>query len=468
MKKIIYLLVAVLVIGITSCDCNAKKKDDQCSRIIKVDTPERPTGQTDVVGLRTEKLKTVRVGFIGLGMRGPGAVKRFTHIPGVEIKALCDLYPERVTKTQNILEKANLPKAAEYSGEEGWKALCDRDDIDLIYLATPWLLHTPMAVYAMEKGKHVAIEVPAAMNLDECWQLVNTAEKTRRHCMMLENCVYDYFELTTLNMAQKGLFGDILHVEGAYVHNLEGFWGDYQGNWRLDFNEKNGGDIYSTHGMGPACQLLDMHRGNRMTHLVAMDTRAVVGPEMVEKYNKRKSEDFKKGDHTITMIQTSNGQTMQMQHNVMTPRPYSRMYQLTATDGFANKYPTQGYTFSDASKFEGELNHEDLNAHGFVSKEVKDALMKQYKHPIHVELEEKAKEVGGHGGMDFIMDYRLVYCLRNGLPLDQDVYDAAEWSAVGELGRISLANDNAPVEFPDFTRGSWNKLDGYKHYMIGD
>ncbi len=472
MKKISLLLLLILAIGITSCATGSKSggstTDNQIPNIIKVVTPERPAGQTDVVGLRTEPLEVVRVGFIGLGMRGPGAVQRFTNIPGVEIKALCDLYPERVANTQKILEKAKFPIAAEYSGEEGWKELCERDDIDLIYLCTPWQIHVEMAVYAMEQGKHVAIEVPAAMTLDECWQLVNTAEKTRRHCMMLENCVYDFFELTTLNMAQKGLFGEILHVEGAYIHNLEPFWPAYQGNWRLDFNEKYRGDIYATHGMGPACQLLDIHRGNRMTHLVAMDTKAATGPKIVEDQVGRESKDFQNGDHTLTLIQTSNGQTIHMQHNVMTPRPYSRMYQLTGTDGFANKYPVQGYTFRDASKFEGELNHEDLDSHGFVPEKLKQELMKQYKHPIHVELEEKAKKVGGHGGMDFIMDYRLVYCLQNGLPLDQDVYDAAEWSALGELTRLSLENNSMPVEFPDFTRGAWNKIKGYKHYMIGD
>ena len=468
MKKIIYLLTLALAIGLGSCNCQAKTKAKQESGIIKTEIPKRPAGQKDVVAFRCDPIETVRVGFIGLGMRGPGAVGRFTHIPGVEIKALCDLYPERVEKTQEILKKANLPEAASYSGEEGWKQLCEREDLDLVYIVTPWLLHTPIAVYAMEHGKHVAIEVPAAMNLDECWQLVNTAEKTQKHCMMLENCVYDFFELTTLNMAQQGLFGDILHVEGSYIHNLEEFWGAYQGNWRLDFNEKHRGDVYATHGMGPACQLLNIHRGNRMTYLVAMDSKPLTGPKLVEKYSKRESKDFQNGDHTMTMIQTANGQTMHIQHDVMNPRPYSRMYQLTGTEGFANKYPIEGYTFRSAEKIEGVPNHENLNMHSFVPAEVKKALMEQYKHPIHKELEAKAKQVGGHGGMDFIMDYRLIYCLRNGLPLDQDVYDAAEWSCMGELTKISIENNSMPVEVPDFTRGAWKKLNGYHHYMAGE
>jgi predicted dehydrogenase len=269
-------------------------------------------------------------------------------------------------------------------------------------------------------------------------------------------------------MAQKGLFGEIVHVEGAYIHNLEEFWTSYQGNWRLDYNEKHQGDIYATHGLGPACQLLNIHRGNRMTYLVAMTSKALTGPKLVEQINKRKNENFQNADHTMTMIQTANGQTIHLQHDVMNPRPYSRMYQLTGTEGFANKYPIEGYTFRSTKKIEGVPDHENLNMHRFVAEEIKQALMKQYKHPLHIELEEIAKKIGGHGGMDFIMDYRLIYCLQNGLPLDQDVYDAAEWSCMAELTKISIENNSMPVEVPDFTRGAWKKLKGYHHYMKGE
>ena len=467
MKKIIYLVVAILALGIYSCN-QAEAKSKKTDGIIRTDIPARPAGQQDMVAFRCDPIETVRVGFVGLGMRGPGAVERFTHIPGVEIKALCDLYPERAEKAQKILTSKKLPQAEIYSGEEGWKALCEREDLDLVYIATPWLLHTPIAVYAMEHGKHVAIEVPAATTLDECWQLVNTSEKTRRHCMMLENCVYDFFELTTLNMAQEGLFGEILHVEGSYIHNLEDFWAAYQGNWRLDFNEKYKGDIYATHGLGPACQLLNIHRGDKMNYLVAMQTKAVNGPAVVKKTTGKDSPDYQNGDHSLTLIKTENGKTIHLQHTVVTPRPYSRMYQLTGTEGFANKYPSSSYTFRPDNVSNDVPNHENLNAHGPVPENVKKALMEKYKHPIHKELEETAKKVGGHGGMDFIMDYRLVYCLRNGLPLDQDVYDAAEWSCMGELTRISIENNSMPVEVPDFTRGSWKKLNGYHHFIKGE
>jgi len=461
-------LVSTLVIALSLVFCQpgfAQKKASNAFTPIKVTTPVRPAGQKDVIQLTAPKLETVRVGFIGLGMRGPGAVERFTHIPGTQIVALCDLRPECVERSQKILTKAGLPEAATYTGDaNAWKKLCERNDIDLVYIATDWKHHAEMGVYAMEHGKHVAIEVPAAMTLDEIWKLINTSEKTRKHCMQLENCVYDFFELTTLNMAKKGVFGQVMHVEGSYIHNLEDFWTAYWNNWRMDYNRLHRGDIYATHGMGPACQLLDIHRGDRMKTLVAMDTKAVNGPAFIKKTTGQEVKDFKNGDQTSTLIRTENGKTMLIQHNVMTPRPYSRMYQLVGTDGYASKYPIEEYCLRPTQIESKDVpNHEKLNAHGSVPEDVKKALMDKYKHPIHQELEETAKKVGGHGGMDYIMDYRLVYCLRNGLPLDMDVYDLAEWCSLAELTRISIENNSVPVQVPDFTRGGWNKVKGYSH-----
>ena len=432
---------------------------------IKVETPSRPAGQEDVVGLATEPIETVRIGIIGVGMRGRGAVYRFNHIPGAEVVALCDVRQECIDAGQQRLAKAGKPAAAEYCGPDAWKALCERDDIDLVYVVTDWENHAKMGVYAMECGKHVAIEVPAAMTMDEIWQLINTSERTRKHCMQLENCIYDFFELTTLNMAQHGVFGEILHVEGAYIHNLEDFWDRYWDNWRLKYNKDYRGDVYPTHGLGPVCQLLDIHRGDRMKTLVSMDTKVVTGPKIWKKLTGEECDDFKNGDHTITMIGTEKGKTILIEHNVMTPRPYDRMYQLTGTEGFANKYPVEQYCLASADRVPN-LNHENLDAHKALPDDVKTALMKEYKHPIHRELEEKAKEVGGHGGMDFIMDYRLIYCLRNGLPLDMDVYDLAEWCCLPELTRLSIENGNRPVAVPDFTRGSWDKIQGYRHAFV--
>lgn len=466
MRKLLFLSI-ITVLFMASCASQKSSKTNEPFQPIQTVVPQRPAGQKHVLGLTTPKMDVVRVGFIGLGMRGPGAVERFTHIPGTKVVALCDLHPDRVEKTQKILDKAGVPRAAEYSGsEEAWKKLCERDDIDLVYIVTDWKRHADMMIYAMEHGKHVACEVPAAMTLEEIWKVIDTSERTQKHCMQLENCVYDFFELTTLNMAQKGILGDILYAEGAYIHQLEDFWDYYEGNWRLDYNIKHRGDVYATHGMGPACQALDIHRGDKMNYLVAMDSKPVSIPQFIKEKHGKEISDFKNGQHTMTMIRTENGKTIHIQHDVASPRPYSRMYMVQGTKGFANKYPKEGYALkADAVEAGSIPNHENLSAHGYVSDEVKKALMDKYKHPIHVELEETAKKVGGHGGMDFIMDYRLVYCLQNGLPLDMDVYDLAEWCCLAPLTQISLENNSAPVAIPDFTRGHWNDVKGFRHAL---
>jgi predicted dehydrogenase len=435
-----------------------------CSAKITVPVPERPAGQTDMIEFAAAPIETVRVGFIGLGMRGPDAVDRFVHIPGTKVVALCDVEQSRVDKTQKFLTNAGLPKAESYAGDTTvWRKLVERDDIDLIYIATDWVHHYPIAKYAMECGKHVAIEVPAALNMNEIWDLINTSERTRRHCMMLENCVYDFFELNTLYMAQQGLFGEVLHTEGSYIHNLKEFWPYYWEKWRSEYNNEHRGDVYSTHGVGPACQLLNIHRGDRMTTLVAMDTDPFNGPKDYEEATGKSGANYKNGDHTMTLIRTAKGKTIQIQHDVVNPRPYSRMYQLTGTKGFANKYPKEGYAFEPEQIASDEVpDHENLNRHGWITAEQRAALEKKYTHPFIKEVGELAKEVGGHGGMDYIMDYRLVYCLHNGLPLDMDVYDLAEWCCLSPLSALSIENDCEPVEVPDFTRGGWQKVNGYR------
>ena len=462
-KRVATLLLATLFsLGTINAQGKTKGKQPKKSYLIETAIPKRPAGQKDVLGLRLAPMPVVRVGFIGLGMRGPGAVERFTHLEGVEIKAICDLHPERVEKSQAILKKAGRPEAATYTGsEEAWKELCDRPDIDLVYIATDWARHAPMMIYAMQKGKHVACEVPAVTSLQEAWDVVNTAERTQRHCMMLENCVYDFFELTTLNMAQQGLFGEVLSAKGAYIHNLEPFWKYYEGNWRLKFNQEHRGDVYATHGLGPACWVLNIHRGDRMEYLTSMDVPATSLPRFMKQKMGVENPVVKNGEMTQTLIKTALGKTIYIEHNVTSYRPYDRMYQVIGSDGFANKYPVEGYALRPTEQnLKAVPNHEDLKSHDFVSEATKTELMNKYQHPIQKEIAEKAKQVGGHGGMDFIMDYRLIYCLRNGLPLDMDVYDLAEWSTMGELTRLSLEHQSAPVAMPDFTRGAWKRIKG--------
>ncbi|MCH5246566.1 MAG: Gfo/Idh/MocA family oxidoreductase [Muribaculaceae bacterium] len=463
MKLKAFINYVILASVVSACHSGDSKSSIQP---IKTEIPPRPEGTTDLIGFASEPIETVGVGFVGLGMRGSDAVIRYLSVPGSKIVALCDIEKNRVNEVQKELnEKAPDLTPATYSGEmESWKGLCENPDVDLVYIATDWKNHAPIALYAMEQGKHVAIEVPAALTLEEIWSLVNKAEEKRLHCMMLENCVYDDFEMNTLNMAQKGLFGEVLHVEGSYIHNLSDFWDEYWNDWRMDYNSKNRGDVYPTHGTGPACQLLDMHRGDKMNTLVAMDTKSVGAKDWLEKHRGERPEEFANGDHTMTMIRTENGKTIHIQHDVVNPRPYTRMYQLTGTKGFANKYPNQGYAFEPEQFANDSLpSYENLSAHRYLSDEQKDELTKLYQHPILKEVGGIAKQVGGHGGMDYIMDYRLIYCLNNGLPLDMDVYDLAEWCSLAPLSAISIENGSAPVEVPDFTRGSWNKQKGYRH-----
>lgn len=442
---------------------------------IVIETPQRPEGQKDVLGLALPKKKVVRIGLVGLGMRGPGAVENFSLIPGVQVVALCDYEEKRAVRQNERLRKNGLAPAAVYYGEKGYEALCKRPDIDLVYIATDWEHHAIVAKCALENGKNVADEVPSAMNLQECWDLINLAEQKQLNCMILENCCYDWFEMRTLNMAQHGVFGEILRAQGAYIHNLDDFWDYYWKNpngsdpdqlgWRLKYNKENRGDLYATHGLGPVAQALDIHRGDRMKTLVSMDTKSVHGKELVEKKTGKPCTEFRNGDHTTTLIRTEGEKVIELQHDVMNPQPYNRLYQLTGTRGFANKYPVEGYAV-DASQLKATGNQpkvDDLSTHSFMPDEQRKALEEKYESPILKKFGKLAKEVGGHGGMDFVMCARLIYCLQNGLPLDMDVYDLAEWCAIAELSAISLDNDCSPVTFPDFTRGLWNKEKGYRH-----
>ncbi len=463
MKNVKFIALAALGIFVaaTFTGCGSSS-NDKSVKVIELPVPERPAGQTDVVGLALPPMDTVRVGFIGLGMRGPGAVERFTHLDGVKIVALCDIRPDRVEYSTKIVTDAGLPAPVGYSGDSTvWKQLCERDDIDLVYVCTDWKNHVPMAVYAMEHGKNVAIEVPATTSLDECWQMVNTAEKTRKHCMMLENCCYDFFEMATLNMAQHGLLGEIVHAEGAYIHdlrflNFDETPGGYYDMWRLKHNTVHNGNPYPTHGLGPVAQALNINRGDKFDYIVSMSSDQYGMTEYAK--NKKGADspeaktDYALGDMNVTMIRTDNGKTIMIQHDVTSPRPYDRKHALSGTKGFVQKYPVEGIAL-------------EPNAHSFLKKEQHDSIMALYAHPIVKEVGEKAKQVGGHGGMDFIMDYRLIYCLRNGLPLDMNVYDAAAWSAIAPLSEISVENNSAPVKVPDFTRGAWKKENGFKHAM---
>jgi hypothetical protein len=411
----------------------------------------RPGQRFNMSGYAAPKLNTVRVGFIGLGMRGPTHVKNLSMLEAVEIRALCDIRANKALESKKRLEGSKHTPDI-YSGDpDGWKKMCERQDIDIVYIATPWDMHTAMAVYAMEQGKHAFVEVPAAVTLDECWQLVETSERTKKHCMMLENCCYDFFELMTLNMARQGFLGEIVHAEGAYIHNLLGLNFDkvngYWDMWRLKENTRRNGNLYPTHGLGPVCQIMNINRGDRMDYLVSMSGMDFM---MAEKARKLAAADdfFKpyagktyRGNMNSTSIRTISGRTIMIQHDVSSPNVYSRIHKVTGTKGTALKYPLPGRISNGGEDWlpDGEIK----------------LLEEQFQPAIVKKLGKLAKQVGGHGGMDFLLDWRTVDCLRNGLPLDMDVYDAALWSSIAPLSEYSVGNRSRTVDVPDFTNGSW-------------
>ena len=411
----------------------------------------------------------VRTGHVGLGSRGPGAVHRISAIPGSRVTALCDLYPERVTRQQQWLKENGKPAAKEYSGEEGYKALCESDEVDLVYITCPWQLHAKIALYAMEHGKHVAIEVPAAMTLEECWALVETSERTGRHCMQLENCCYNEAEMMALNLVRKGILGEIQHAEGAYIHDLRSSnyrdpaQGGYQGYWRLKWNARHEGNPYPTHGLVPLMQAMNINRGDRFDYLNSMqcdpkcnDAYAahVFGPDSWQAGLHPQC-----GDMATTVIRTVKGHTLMVQHTVNAPRPYSRLNLLQGTRGI---FSGINFASSPEALQKGGNNVQfgwetepGAGVHEFFDWETTGRMRVEHRHPLWAAAGEIARKVGGHGGMDFMMDLRLMYCLQNGLPLDMDVYDLAASCSLCELSERSCRDRGNSVDVPDFTRGGW-------------
>ena len=367
---------------------------------------------THVLGLAHPPIPVVRIGFIGLGNRGLLTLERYMLIEHVEIKALCEIRPGNLAKGQALLTKGGHPAATGYAGENGWQQMCCNPDIDLIIICTDWLTHTPMA---------------------------------RRHCIMLENCCYDAFALTTLNMARQGLFGEIMHVEGAYIHDLRSMYfsdenqGGFHNHWNKAYCMEHTGNPYPTHGLGPVCQILNIHRGDRLNYLVSMSeyARRTFGKESPEA-----QQAYLLGDMNTTLIHTVKGKTIQLQYCTVHPRPYSRSHTICGTRGFAQKYPVATISLEDVCSGEADSV-------------TTEELLQRYQHPFTATIGKEGARKGVPNEMNYIMDYRLIYCLHHGLPLDMDVYDAAEWSCITELSEQSVLNGSRPIEIPDFTRGAW-------------
>ena len=433
--------------------CTASKSRKTNQENIRDQAIKTHIQRFNMSGYAAPKIDTVRIGIIGLGARGADTVALLPHIDGIDIRAVCDLVPQKADAAKKQLETLGFHPDT-YSGkEDSWKQLCDRNDIDLVYIITPWALHTPMAVYAMEHGIHVGVEVPAGQTIDECWQLVETSERTRKHCIMLENACYGFFELLTLNMARQGFFGEIIHGEGAYIHDrLKRFFDKGQTTWRLKENINRNGNLYPTHGLGPICQIMDINRGDKLDYLVSTSGNDFMMGKMADKL--AETDDFWKpyahknyrGNMNVSTIKTAKGRTIMLQHDVTSPRPYSRIHLISGTRGCAQEYPLP-------ERIAVSTGDEWLPAAEYKKLEEK------YSPGIVKKLgpASKALDPAGHGGMDLLLNWRLIDCIRNGLPLDMDVYDAAAYSCVEPLSEWSVANRSNSIDIPDFTCGSWEK-----------
>ena len=402
-----------------------------------------------VMGLKTKALPVIKVGIVGLGARGPGAVARLSKIEGVEIVAVCDLLKDRAERQKDKLVKDGKREPKVFGGtQESWKAMVDMNEINLIYNCTPWHWHTPISVYAMKAGKHAVSEIPAALTVDECWELVETSEKTQQHYMMLENCCYGENEMLALMLCRQNVLGTLVHGEGAYIHDLRGLKfskSGYQGMWRLEYSKNHTGCPYPMHGLGPIAQYMNINRGDKFEFLTSVSSNQFGMSEYALEKNGKDSPEaqqtYKLGDMSTTIIKTLKGRTIMVQHDTTSPRPYSRINTISGTKGILSDYPLRIAL--------------EPKAHGWMDDKQLSAVKDKYTHPLWKKSGDFAKKVGGHGGMDFLMDLRLCYCLQNGLPLDMDVYDAAAWSCLLELTERSTLKRGTTMDIPDFTRGAW-------------
>jgi predicted dehydrogenase len=398
-----------------------------------------------MVGVPFEARPVVRIGMIGYGGRGTSLMHDLLGVPGIAVNAVCDLVPERVAKAQAAVEKAGLKRPEGYSkGETDFENLVRRDDLDVVYIPTPWRWHVPMAVAAMEAGKHAFVEVPAATTVEDCWKLVDTSERTRRHCVMLENCCYGDNELMVLGMVRAGLFGELTHAEGAYLHDLrEVLFDNLEGLWRRDEHFKRNGNLYPTHGLGPVANYLGINRGDRFETLVSMSSLERGLSERRDRLpasDPRRKETYTCGDMNTSIIRTTRGRTILLQHNVVSPRPYSRINHVQGTKGAFRDYPAGIFLDGDKGEAWGSL----------------EPHRRRFEHSLWTRLGKLASN-GGHGGMDYVMNWRLMQCVREGLAPDMDVYDAAAWSVPAPLSEQSVKAGGSAVAFPDFMRGRWNE-----------
>jgi predicted dehydrogenase len=443
-------LIGLGVAGSSLLRARTAVRDDPSNQGTSESGAKARAPRFNMSGYAAPPLEKVRIGIIGLGQRGPAHMITMCHVEGVEIKALCDIRPEKVAAARERLA-GSAHNPAVYTGDEDWKRVCERDDIDLVVVTTPWYMHTTMAVYAMNHGKHVASEVPAAGTVEECWSLVDTAERTRRHCMMTENYSYLAFQLLTLNMARQGFFGDVVHADCAY--NTSKMGNNFSRNmywdmWWLRQYASRRGNIYPTHGLGPVSQVMNINRGDRFDFLVSVESDDFMMGAKARELSR--ADDFFKpfaertyrGNMSTTTIRTTRGRTIMLQHDATSPSPHNLIHGIYGTKGAA--------LYDPAPPRLSAGNHEWVSAQEF------KALEEKYTPKITIQVSELARKIGAaHDGTDLLIDWRLIDCLRNGLPLDQDVYDAAAWSSIVPLSQWSVLNRSNSIDVPDFTGGAW-------------
>ena len=407
------------------------------------------------------KLKTVRVAFIGVGARGTGHARQVATIEGTEVVAISDLYQDLVQRSidncKEIGKGERHNEIAMYSGGENkWKLMLKEVKPDAVFISTNWDNHAPMVIEAMNSGAHAFVEVPMATTIEDMWEIINTSEKTRKHCMMMENVNYGRDEMMYLNMCRKGVIGDFLHAEAAYIHELR-FQMEEQkrgtGSWRTHHYAKGRGNLYPTHGLGPVAQYMNLARGDdNFNTLISYSTPALGRKIYAEKNypsdHKWNKLDYKNGDLNTSIIKTNVGRTVMVQWDETSPRPYSRHNLIQGTKGTLAGFPTR-------VALEGGVEGVTKNHHSWAQGKDLEVLYEKYDHPLYKRLGALAKKMGGHGGMDFMMRYRIIECLRKGEPLDQNMYEGCFWSAVTPLSAKSIEDGGAPQRFPDFTRGNW-------------
>jgi predicted dehydrogenase len=409
--------------------------------------PATPAASQAPGFLASPPIEEVRIGFVGVGEMGTVHVQNLVDIPGARITAVCDIRAEHAQRASDIITGKGFPKPTLYTrGERDFERMCAEEGLDLVYNATPWEWHVPIALAAMRNGSHTASEVPFAMSIDDCWALVETAESERRHCVMMENCNYDRPEMLAFHLVRRGLLGEVLHAECGYLHDLREikFSESGEGLWRREWARRIDGNLYPTHGLGPVANCMDINRGDRFHTIVSMSSPSRGLQDWAETHypegHAKRSETYVLGDVNTSMIRTAKGKTIYVSHDTNLPRPYSRIHMVQGTRGIVQGYPHRVYVegMSESHRWDEITEWYD-----------------EYDHPMWTAIRERSAEFGGHGGMDFLEDWRLIRCLREGTPTDMNVYDAAALSAVVELSQRSVANGGAPVEFPDFTRGRW-------------